>query len=141
MSAGPAAFFLVREVEPDRSLALAGTILHALPYLLVRALTRRFSTERDHWRPTPSSSTVVPIAMIAEIVAAWRLPAWPWPRQRSFRTPASCAPVPRLSGNLPPQPDVLRFLFSPRLHAKLERGGAHHRSQRVRGGRAASPAP
>ena len=132
MSAGPAALFLVREAEMlvlGLPLALAGTMLHVLPYLLVRALTRRFSTERDHWATNAVviGLVVFPIVMIAEIVAAWRFVSWPW-------AAAATAIVPyagfyallyrdRAGGILRRSRTFLRFLFSPRLHAKLEREG------------------
>jgi 1-acyl-sn-glycerol-3-phosphate acyltransferase len=132
MSAGPAALFLVREAEMlviGLPLALAGTLLHAIPYLLVRALTRRLSTERDHWATNAVviGLVVFPIAMIVEISAAWRLMARPWAAAATALVPyAGFYAVlyrDRAGGVLRRSRTFLRFLFSPRVHARLEREG------------------
>jgi hypothetical protein len=132
MSAGPAALFLVREAEMlliGLPLALAGTLLYVLPYLLVRALTRRLSTERDHWATNAVviGLVVFPLAMIVEIAAAWRLLAWPWAAAATALVPYAGFYVilyrDRAGGVLRRSRTFLRFLFSPRVHARLEKEG------------------
>jgi len=132
LSAGPAALFLVREAEMlviGLPLAMAGTLLHALPYLLVRALTRRLSTERDHWATNAIviGLAVFPIVMIAEIAAAWRLLPWPWAAAATALVPYAGLYAllyrDRAGGIFRRTRTFLRFLLSPRLHAELEREG------------------
>jgi 1-acyl-sn-glycerol-3-phosphate acyltransferase len=74
--AGRAAFFLVRELELvliGAPLALFGAVNHAIPYLAVRALARRLSTDKDHWASNViyPGLVIFPAAYAIQLAAAW----------------------------------------------------------------------
>jgi len=71
-----AVLFLLRELELvfiGFPLALWGVINHLLPWLLVRQIARRLSTDTDHWATNVvyPSFVVFPLFYALQLVAAW----------------------------------------------------------------------
>ena len=73
-----AILFLTRELELvliGAPLALFGIINHLLPYLIVRQVARRLSSDKDHWATNVvyPSFIVFPLFYAIQLAAAWLL--------------------------------------------------------------------
>jgi len=71
-----AILFLLRELELfviGAPLALFGIVNHLLPYLIVRQIARKLSSDRDHWATNVvyPSFIVFPLFYLIQITAAW----------------------------------------------------------------------
>ncbi len=71
-----AIFFLIRELELiviGAPIALFGILNHLIPYLLVRRIARRMSTDKDHWATNViyPSFIVFPFFYAIQIAIAW----------------------------------------------------------------------
>jgi hypothetical protein len=82
MHFGKALFFFFRELELlliGAPLALFGAVNHLGPYLLVRWIARKLSTDKDHWATNVvyPSFLIFPLFYLVQIAAAWLfLPAF-----------------------------------------------------------------
>jgi hypothetical protein len=75
---GRALLFLVRELElivVGFPLAAFGALNHVLPYLIVRYVARRLSTDKDHWASNVvyPSFAIFPFFYALQLIAAWIL--------------------------------------------------------------------
>jgi hypothetical protein len=73
---GKALFFVVRELELlviGAPLALFGAVNHLASYLIVRALARALSKDKDHWATNVvyPSCVVFPLCYLVQVGAAW----------------------------------------------------------------------
>ena len=132
METGPAALFVVRELEllvVGLPLAAAGALLHAPAYLLVSAVARRLSTDRDHWATNAviPGMAAVPLLWAVEIAAAWCWLSWPWAAAFTALLPYSGAYAllyaDRAGGVLRRARTFVRFLLRPAEHRELAREG------------------
>ncbi|HWY85119.1 MAG TPA: 1-acyl-sn-glycerol-3-phosphate acyltransferase [Gemmataceae bacterium] len=93
---GKALFFTLRETELlliGAPLALYGAVNHLGPYLVVKAIAKAMSTDKDHWATNVvyPGFLVFPFFYVVQIGAAWIFLPVPWAVLYTLSVPYSAA--------------------------------------------------